>query len=275
MLARPCSEFKYNERIVSLNQRISRRPSIIMTTAPFDSLFPMICQSSQTQRWSGWALIVAGLLCLPSLGAGEPRPVTYTSQLQTVLKQYDHKFQWFHPRAVAVPSDRPNDPMMVMTLQKHLMTSDYFSGLHVMTRRSLSAAWTGPVLPPQLDWQPQPDGVTVSVADVTPGWHAPTGKVIALGCQVRYNAKGEQLNDVRRAHQTVYAILDPHAESWTRWQVLTLPPDEQFDFARNACAQWLVQPDGHLLVPLYIARNAQEPFSVTVAECRFDGTKLT
>ncbi len=274
MLARPCSEFKYNERIVSLNQRISRRPSIIMTTAPFDSLFPMICQS-QTQRWSGWALIVAGLLCLPSLGAGEPRPVTYTSQLQTVLKQYDHKFQWFHPRAVAVPSDRPNDPMMVMTLQKHLMTSDYFSGLHVMTRRSLSAAWTGPVLPPQLDWQPQPDGVTVSVADVTPGWHAPTGKVIALGCQVRYNAKGEQLNDVRRAHQTVYAILDPHAESWTRWQVLTLPPDEQFDFARNACAQWLVQPDGHLLVPLYIARNAQEPFSVTVAECRFDGTKLT
>ncbi|MEQ1828572.1 MAG: GDSL-type esterase/lipase family protein, partial [Pirellula sp.] len=62
---------------------------------------------------------------------------------------------------------------------------------------------------------------------------------------------------------------------WTPWQVLELPNDEQFNFARNACAQWLVRPDGTLLVPLYIGKNAKDRFSSTVAECRFDGEKLS
>jgi hypothetical protein len=167
------------------------------------------------------------------------------------------------------------EPAVVMTIQKHLIISDYYSGLHVMTRSSPSVPWTGPTLPPELDWRPQLDGVTISVADVTPGWHAPTGKVIAIGCQVRYSPKGEQLNDVKRSNQTVYAVFDPKSDQWTKWQMLELPPDEQFEFARNACAQWLVQPDGTLLVPLYIGRNAKDPASVTVAECRFDGTKLS
>ena len=101
------------------------------------------------------------------------------------------------------------------------------------------------------------------------------GKLLAIGCQVRYSPKGEQLDDVTRAHQTVYAVFDPKTDRWSPWQVLELPPDEQFNFARNACSQWLVQPDGQLLVPLYIGRNSREPFSTTVAECRFDGTRLT
>ena len=62
------------------------------------------------------------------------------------------------------------------------------------------------------------------MADVTPGWHAPTGKVIALGALVRYSPKGEQLEDTRRAHQTAYAVYDhgsvrripPKAGTWTR-----------------------------------------------------------
>jgi hypothetical protein len=162
-----------------------------------------------------------------------------------------------------------------MTIQKHLKISDYYSGLHVMTRKQLDAPWTGPVLPPGLDLRQQPDGVTISVADVTPGWHAPTGRLLAIGCQVRYSPKGEQLDDVTRAHQTVYAVLDPKTDRWLPWQVLELPPEEQFNFARNACSQWLVRPDGGLLVPLYIGPNSREPFSTTVAECRFDGNKLT
>jgi hypothetical protein len=154
--------------------------------------------------------------------------------------------------------------------RKHLGVSDYYSGLHVLRRASPTGAWTGPELPPELDWQQQPDGVTVSVADVTPGWHSPTGRLLAIGCQVRYSPKGAQLSDVKRAHQTVYAVLDPQANQWSRWQRLELPPGEEFDFARNACSQWLVKADGNLLVPLYISKGM-----VTVAECEFDGTKLT
>jgi len=211
-----------------------------------------------------------------SLVAADPVVVEYTVKLETVMKQGERDMvQWFHPRAAAIPSPDGGEPLVVMTIQKHLEVSDYFSGLHVLTQPARSAPWTGPDLPKELDWYTQPDGVTISVADVTPGWHAPSGRLLAIGCQVRYSPKGVQLEDVKRAHQTVYAALDPKTGSWTKWQRLELPADEEFDFARNACSQWLVQPDGSLLVPLYIARNAKEPFSVTIAECRFDGTKLT
>jgi hypothetical protein len=139
----------------------------------------------------------------------------------------------------------------------------------------VDGAWTGPLLPPEIDWQPQPDGVTLSVADVTPGWHEKTGKLHRHRLRVFATAlKGKQLDDVKRAHQTVYAVFDPKTSKWTPWQVLELPADEEFNFARNACAQWLVKNDGKLLVPLYIGKSAKDRFSTTVAECRFDGEKL-
>ncbi|HEY6168494.1 MAG TPA: exo-alpha-sialidase [Verrucomicrobiae bacterium] len=222
-------------------------------------------------------LTLTGTLLVPLdvLPAAEPAPVEFTVKLETVMKHDDGNFLWFHPRAAAIPLRAGGDPAVVMTIQKHLKISDYYSGLHVMRRSSPSAPWTGPTLPPELDWHQQTDGVTISVADVTPGWHAPTGRLLAIGCQVRYSPQGKQLDDVKRAHRTVYAVFDPKAERWTPWQVLELPEDEQFDFARNACAQWLVKPNGTLLVPLYIGKSAKDRYSTTVAECRFDGAKLT
>lgn len=196
-------------------------------------------------------------------------------KLETVMKHDDGKFLWFHPRAAAIPSRAGGEPAVVMTIQQHLKVSDYYSGLHVMNRASPSGVWSGPILPPELDWQPQPDGVTVSVADVTPGWHGPTERLLAIGARVRYSPKGQQLDDVKRSHQTVYAVFDPKTTRWTPWQVLELPADEQFNFARNACSQWLVKPDGTLLVPLYIGTGPKDRYRTTVAECRFDGENLT
>lgn len=212
-------------------------------------------------------LCVLGLAALQMLHAAEPPD--FTVKLETVMKHDDGKFLWFHPRAAAVPGG------VVMTIQKHLKVSDYYSGLYFMRREGVDGVWSGPTLPPEIDWRPQPDGVTISVADVTPGWHAKSGKLIAIGARVRYSPKGQQLDDVKRSHQTVYAIYDPKTVKWTPWQELELPADDQFNFARNACAQWLIKPDGTLLVPLYIGTSAKDRYSTTVAECHFDGTKLT
>jgi hypothetical protein len=207
--------------------------------------------------------------------AAEITALDFTVKLETVMKHDDGQFLWFHPRVAAIPCPDRAGPAIVMTIQKHLKISDYYSGLYVMRRSQPDAPWTGPLLPLELDLQRQSNGVNLSVADVTPGWHSPTRKLLALGCQVRYNPTGEQLDDVTRAHQTVYAVLDSKTERWSPWQVLELPADAQFNFARNACSQWLVRSDGRLLVPLYIGRNSREPFSTTVTECRFDGTKLS
>ena len=212
------------------------------------------------------------LLCLllisaaPLLYAAEPPD--FTVKLETVMKHDDGKFLWFHPRAAAVPGG------VVMTIQKHLKVSDYYSGLHFMRRDGVGGAWSGPTLPLEIDWQPQADGVTLSVADVTPGWHEKTGKLLAIGARVRYSPKGKQLDDVKRAHQTVYAVFDPKSSKWTPWQVLEVPANDEVNFARNACAQWVVKNDGKLLVPLYIGKSAKDRFSTTVAECHFDGEKL-
>jgi hypothetical protein len=203
------------------------------------------------------------------LVAKATEPPDFTVKLETVMKHDDGQFLWFHPRAAAIPGG------VMMTLQKHLKVSDYYSGLHFITREGVDGPWTGPVLTPELDWFKQPDGVTLSVADVTPGWHEKSGKLIALGARVRYSPQGKQLEDVKRSHQTVYAVYDPKTQKWTPWRLLELPADDEFNFARNACAQWLVQPNGNLLVPLYISKSVKQRFSTTIVECRFDGKELS
>ena len=212
---------------------------------------------------------------LPRAAASEPvASFGFEIQLETVMQHDDRKFLWYHPRVAPVPAAEGAGPAVVMTIQKHLQVSDYYSGLFVMHRAALDAPWRGPLAVPELDWRPQPDGVTVSVADVTPGWHAPTGRLLALGCEVPYGPKGEQLDTQPRQHQTVFAVHDPTRGTWSHWQRIEMPPDRKFDFCRNACAQWLVKPDGTLLVPVYFGPNARAPFSVTVLECRFDAKRL-
>lgn len=213
-------------------------------------------------------VLPAILASLLGAAATAAEPPDFTVKLETVMRHDDGRFLWFHPRAAPLPGG------VMLTIQKHLKVSDYYSGLHFMTRTGVDGAWQGPVLPPELDWQRQPDGVTLSVADVTPGWHEKTGKLIALGARVRYSPKGKQLEDVPRAHQTVYAVYDPKTQKWTPWRLLELPAGDEFNFARNACAQWLVRPDGRLLVPLYIGPGTKKPFSTTVALCQFDGDRL-
>jgi len=220
------------------------------------------------------AIAAVGCILFANIAAAAEPAIDFTVKLETILTHDDGKFLWFHPRTAVIPGEHGDEPRVTLTLQKHLRVSDYYSGLHVMTRTGLDGPWTGPVLPPTLDWKVQDDGVTVSVADVTPGWHGPTRRLLAIGCRVRYSAQGKQLEDIKRAHQTVYAVFNPETATWSPWQLLELPTDEQFNFARNACSQWLVQPNGRLLVPLYIGTSTKAPFSTTVAECDFDGMTM-
>ena len=162
-----------------------------------------------------------------------------------------------------------------MTLQKHLNVSDHYSGLSVMRSNDLGRTWTGPDAVAELDWIREPGDVDVAVADVTPGWHPATGKVLAVGAQVRYSKKGEQLEDRPRSNQTAYAVFDPKSGRWTPWQRLEMPVGENFNFARSAFAQFVVEPDGSVLLPFYIGRSAEMPSAVTVVRCAFDGDTLT
>lgn len=222
--------------------------------------------------WPVVILIPGLFLSLSAVPAADEK-LTYTIHLDKILQHDDGQFLWYHPRAVVWP-DKDGQRRSLITLQKHLKISDYYSGLHVMHSADAGNTWSKPELVPSLDWRSTDKGVNIAVADVTPGWHAATGKVIVIGAQVRYGKKGEQLEDESRAHQTAYAVYDPATKQWSGWKLLPVPDDEKFNFARNACSQWLVQDDGTLLIPFYIARNAKEPFQTTVMSYSFDGSEL-
>ncbi len=169
------------------------------------------------------------------LDASQPTGrLDFEVKIETVLRHDDGKWLWFHPRVAAVPRGEANQtPLVVMTLQKHLRVSDYYSGLSLMQTSDLGRTWTEPEPRAELAWQSEPEGVTLAVADVTPGWHPQTGKMLLVGARVRYSDQGKQLEDAARSHQTAYAVYDPRSNECSQWRVLEMPADAKFNFAQT------------------------------------------
>lgn len=207
-----------------------------------------------------------------------PRHLKFSVQSDVAYQQLSKEFVWFHPRAAAIPGfGKDKNPAVIMTLQKHLVVSDYYSGMYYMRTDDLGKTWSHPFEIPELAWQYEPDGTTISVADVTPGWHEKTGKLIAIGIKVRYNKAGKQVFDKPRSHDAAYAIFDPAANSWTPWKMIeNIPePNSKFYLVNPGCTQWIVKPDGKILLPVYFSSSELGESSVTVLECSFDGTTLS
>ncbi|MBP7936850.1 MAG: exo-alpha-sialidase [Phycisphaerae bacterium] len=210
-----------------------------------------------------------------ALDARLPTQLIKDVRLDVAKKELSPDFCWFHPRVAAVPAaGRDRKPAVIMTLQKHLRASDHYSGLYMMRTDDLGRTWTGPTEVPELAWRKERGGATIAVADVTPGWHQPTKRVIAIGAQVRYDPEGRQLDDRPRSHQTAYAVYDPERDTWSNWQAVQPPAGGEFNFFRSACSQWAVEPGGTLLVPFYHGKSASAPTSVSVIRCAFDGREL-
>ncbi len=221
-------------------------------------------------------LALALLLLLASALPADVTPLPFTVKLDAPLRELHPDWCWFHPRAAAIPgAGRDGHPAVVLTLQKHLKVSDHYSGLYFMRSDDLGQTWTDPVLPPELDWRR--DGAeTIAVCDVTPGWHGPSGKLLAIGIKLRYSATGEQLLDKPRSHELAYAAYDPATGRWSPWQELAMPDTEgKFYLVAPGCVQWLVSDDGTLLIPTYFRGPTGSDYSTTVLHCAFDGQTLS
>ena len=231
---------------------------------------------SAMQKWLTLILLATSVAPAARNSQAEtPKRVPFEIERSTILKREpgtsDGSY-WMHARAAMIPTGE--QPLAKMVLFKFLGRSDFYSGLYTMSSGDKGLTWDGPTLLGELDWVSDGD-VNIAVADVTPGWHAPSGKLIAIGAQVRYSKEGKQLNDKKRSHQTAYTVYDPEEKSWAEWRAIEMPEGEQFDFARNACGQWLVEDDGTLLLPFYIGPGVHKPFSSTVVRCKFDGDEVT
>lgn len=219
---------------------------------------------------------VLGLLLMSTsvVSAADP-PFPFQVKRAVILRELQPDSCWFHPRVAAIPaSDTDGPPAVLCTLQKHLRADDHYSGLYVMRSDDGGSTWTRPQLPPELDWRKSGDE-TIAVCDVTPGWHAPTRRLLAIGTQLRYSPSGEHLVDQPGSLRCVYAIHDPAAGTWSTWKTLELPDqDPRFFLVSAGCVQWLVRSDGTLLIPVYTLGPRDFDYAATVVHCHFDGSTL-
>ena len=145
------------------------------------------------------AWLIAAMLS-NAIHATEP-VVDFNVHLDVALQELSPDYCWFHPRVASAPNlGKDGDPLVVLTLQKHLGASDHYSGLYYMTSKDLGQTWTKPVLPKPLEWRQNEDRETIGVCDVTPGWHAGSKRILAIGTQLRYNQAGAQLMDKPRSY---------------------------------------------------------------------------
>jgi hypothetical protein len=210
----------------------------------------------------------------PTEAAGVVPACPYKMEQTLIRKEVPGKGNWFQPRPAAIPNP-DGVPTVIMTVQKSLPgASDYFSGFSVTRTDDLGDTWTDPAAPDALAWRTTEDGITVGNCDYTLGWHKPTGKIIAIGHTTRY--RGNKLAYRTHGRDVAYAVYDPETDTWQDWRVMTMPDPDRF-FICGVHGQWLVEPDGTLLVPIYFTnRKGAATFllKATVARCRFDGETL-
>lgn len=219
-------------------------------------------------------VLAATLFAAVSLTAAEP--LGFEVQTTVAHQELNPGFCWFHPRVAALPGfGTEGRPAVIMTIQKHLTASDHYSGLCYLRTDDLGKTWSGPTEISELAWRKDAGGEMLSVADVTPGWHAPSGKMLAIGIKVRYGPTGTQLLDKPRSHDCAYATFDPKTKAWSSWRMLDMPAaDSKFFLLSPGCVQWLVKSDGTILLPTYFRGPTGDDYSTTVLHCRFDGETL-
>ncbi|HPP58034.1 MAG TPA: sialidase family protein [Candidatus Hydrogenedens sp.] len=224
------------------------------------------------------SFLVLYFLVMPKPFA-EDTDLSFKIETQCAFNYDGDDFCWFHPRLATIPIITNNGyPLILMTLQKHLIVSDYYSGMYTSQTVDGGKTWTSPQPVPELDWIKEDDGLIASVCDVTPGWHAPTKKYLAIGIRVRYDSKGHQVRDRARRVEGAYAIYDPIGNRWTNWLTLQVGGELTNTFSiMPGCTQWLINEDGTILLPIYFAKTQDdnnENYSATVTHFKFDGQKL-
>lgn len=194
----------------------------------------------------------------------------YDIQLDTIHSGFDGKTCWVHPRAGAIPGERP---IVVLTIQKLLLSgSDVFYALSEMRTDDMGASWSGPTEHANLGRSPLPDGGSMVVCDFTPKWHAASQRLPGTGHTAQYNAEN-RLED-ERERRTAYAVYDPEARTWSAWRTLEMPDAPEFWNNGAGCTQRVDLPNGDILLPVYFEPKGTEQYLVAVLRCRFDGETL-
>jgi len=201
---------------------------------------------------------------------------SYSMTLEVISEGFDGKTEWFSPRAGIIPPQTA-----VLTVVKSLLgDSDVFLSVASCYSENLGHTWSKLICHENsLGRRLEPDGIEVTFCDITPMWHAATGKLLATGHTARYK-NGKLIPKLRR-RETAYAVYHPATHTWSAWAVMEMPdPEDKFFSCGAGCTQRVDLDNGQILLPVYFMprKEASDPwrhcYRTTVVRCRFDGQVL-
>ncbi len=196
--------------------------------------------------------------------------------LSSITSGWDRVRFWAQARIGAIP-DKHGNPMVVVTAQPTLASgSDVFFELHEWRSTNMGRTWDGPVgHPDTLGRRHEPDGVIAGICDMTPRWHAASGKLLMTGHTVRYRDDRHPITKRRR--ETAYSVYNSDDRTWTPWAILTMPDSEDFLSCGAGSGERVDLEDGTILLPVYfrpVSDDWHACNAATVVRCSFDGEAL-
>ena len=203
----------------------------------------------------------------------------YTIEEQVVTEGYDRKTGWFQPRIGWMP---PGVALLTMT-RNQLWGSDIFTAIHTMRSDDGGRTWSEPIPEARMDRRLLADGYEVCPCDMTPLWHAASGKLLATGHTAVYKGgkQGGLSADNSHRRDLCYAVYDPTTQAWSQWQIMSFTDPDTFFWAGAGCTQRVDLEDGTILLPVYATPRATEGSSFwkscyfsSVVRVAFDGTVL-
>ena len=161
-----------------------------------------------------------------------------------------------------------------MTLNELLLSgSDVFYATNDMISKDLGKTWSDPRPHPKSMGRRKSPAVLWWPCDITPQWHAASGKLLATGHNVRYTGDRGPVHG--SARETVYSTYDPETQTWSPRKRLKMPELPRFKNAGAGSTQRYDLPNGEILLPIYFKGLGKKQNSATVVRCRFDGETLT
>jgi hypothetical protein len=183
---------------------------------------------------------------------------------------------WMQARPGIIPRAGGAKPLAVITLQKtDRVGTHMYHGLEAMWSQDFGKTWSMPEKLQPVDRITHPNGLMEAPVDMTPQWHAKTGKLLATGATFWQDPKTRH-NVPRGPSDTAYTVFDPSTKVWSQWRKLNKPPGPKFYFSRAGCTQRVDLPNGDILLPVYFYNKTPGELNYAmVARCTFDGETLT
>lgn len=206
-----------------------------------------------------------------------PLPVTRVNlrMESLIVLQGTERWDWWQARTAQVPGEQP---LWITTMSETgKQVSHDFHDIYQTVSQDEGKTWSAPTIIPSLKRAKQDDGFEVAIGDLSPMWHAKSGKVLTTGKTFNFE---DGKREIFTREKVSYAVMDPKSGKWGPMRFLAMPEKDHSGkdiVAANAGNHQRVDlPNGDILLPVRYQRGSERRnYTTVVVRCGFDGETLT